>query len=189
MPLAMSDIKMDLVVWQPRPQGLLAFQYGRGRREDPGTQRTKTIADWCIPLRVHTCALIGLFLLKQRWLPYEGFVEAEKCFFSVCDLKGGQNSGLIVRKTVTVPLEGKDSNVVISEMVIAGNVITRRGISVPRAIWFVCSKLLKICFFNVRFVKEYFQGFSLSINLAVRLQRFSIVLPFVFFEQKLYASY
>ena len=33
---------------QPRPQGLLAFQYGGGRREDPGTQRTKTIADWCI---------------------------------------------------------------------------------------------------------------------------------------------
>ena len=30
---------------QPRPQGLLAFQYGGGRREDPGTQRTKTIAD------------------------------------------------------------------------------------------------------------------------------------------------
>ena len=34
---------------QPRPQGLLTFQYGGGRREDPGTQRTKTIADWCIP--------------------------------------------------------------------------------------------------------------------------------------------
>ena len=61
---------------QPRPQGLLAFQYGGGRREDPGTQRTKTVADWCIPLRVHTCALIGLFLPKQRWLPFEGFVEA-----------------------------------------------------------------------------------------------------------------
>ena len=65
---------------QPRPQGLLAFQYGGGRREDPGTQRTKTIADWCIPLRVQTCALIGLFLQKQRWLPFEGFVEASKCF-------------------------------------------------------------------------------------------------------------
>ena len=63
-------------VVQPRPQGLLAFQYGGGRREDPGTQRTKTIADWCIPLRVHTCALIGSFLPKQRWLPFEGFVEA-----------------------------------------------------------------------------------------------------------------
>ena len=85
---------------------------------------------------------------------------------------------------MTVPLEGKDSNIVISEMVIAGNIITRRGISVARAIWFVCSKLLKICFFNSRFVKEHLKGFSLSINLAVRLQRFSIVLPFVFFEQK-----
>ena len=84
---------------------------------------------------------------------------------------------------MTVPLEGKDSKIVISEMVIAGNIIRRRGISVARAIWFVCSKLLKICFFNSRFVKEYLQGFSLSINLAVRLQRFSIVLPFVFFEQ------
>ena len=57
---------------QPRPQGLLAFQYGGGRREGPGTQRTKTIADWCIRLRVHTCALIGLLLPKQRWLPFEG---------------------------------------------------------------------------------------------------------------------
>ena len=70
---------------------------------------------------------------------------------------------------MTVPLEGRDSNIVISEMVIAGNIITRRGISVACAIWFVCSKLLKICFFNFRFVKEYLQGFSLSINLAVRL--------------------
>ena len=65
---------------QPRPQGLLAFQYGGGRRKDPGTQRAKTIADWCILLRVHTCALIGLFIPKQRWLSFEGFVEAEKCF-------------------------------------------------------------------------------------------------------------
>ena len=65
---------------QPRPQGLLAFQYGGGRREDPGTQRTKTIADWCIPWCVHTCALIGLFLPKQRLLTFEGFVEGWKCF-------------------------------------------------------------------------------------------------------------
>ena len=39
----------------------------------------------------------------------------------------------------------------ISEMTIAGNIITRRGVYVARAIWFVCSKLLKICFFNSRF--------------------------------------
>ena len=88
---------------------------------------------------------------------------------------------------MTVPLEGKDSNIVISETVIARNIMTRRGISVTRAIWFVCSKLLKICFFNSRFVKEYLQGFSLSINLAFRLQSFIIALPFLFFEQKLYA--
>ena len=69
-----------LVNWQPRPQVLLAFQYGGGGKEDPGTQQTKTIADWCIPLRVHTCALIGLFFPKQRCLSLEGFVEAEKCF-------------------------------------------------------------------------------------------------------------
>ena len=69
---------------------------------------------------------------------------------------------------MTVPLEGKDSKIVISEMVIAGNIMRRRGISVARSIWFVCSKLLKICFFNSRFVKEYLQGFSLSINLAAR---------------------
>ena len=45
---------------QPRPQGLLAFQYGGGRREDPGTLRTKTIVDWCISWCIYTCALIGL---------------------------------------------------------------------------------------------------------------------------------
>ena len=44
-------------------------------REGPGTQRTKTIADWCILLRVHTCALIGLFIPKQRWLSFEGFAR------------------------------------------------------------------------------------------------------------------
>ena len=88
---------------------------------------------------------------------------------------------------MTVPLEGKDSNIVISEMVIARNIITRRGISVTRAMGFVCSKLLKICLFNSRFVKEYLQGFSLSINLACRLQRFIFGMPFVFFERKLYA--
>ena len=27
------------ILKQPRPQGLLAFQYGGGRREDPGTQQ------------------------------------------------------------------------------------------------------------------------------------------------------
>ena len=70
----------------------------------------------------------------------------------------------------------------ISEMVIAGNIIRRRAISVVRAIWFGCCKLLKICFFNSRIVKEYLQGFSLSINLAVCLQRFSIFLHFVLFE-------
>ena len=47
---------------------------------------------------------------------------------------------------MTLPLEGKDSKIVISEMVIAGNIVTRRGISVARAIWFVCCKLLKIFF-------------------------------------------
>ena len=31
----------------PQPQGLLAFQYGGGRRADRGTPCTKTIADWC----------------------------------------------------------------------------------------------------------------------------------------------
>ena len=88
---------------------------------------------------------------------------------------------------MTVPLEGKDSNIVMSEIVIAGSIITLEVFLSARAIWFLCSKLLKICFFNSPFVKQYLRGFSLSINLAVRLQRFSIVLPFVFFEQKLYA--
>ena len=90
VPTNMREMRPTEITWmpwhasdaiiQPRPQGLLAFQYGGGRREDPGIQRTKTIADWCIPLRFHTCGLIGLFVPKQRWLPFEGFVEAEKCF-------------------------------------------------------------------------------------------------------------
>ena len=45
--------------------------------EDPGTERTKTIADWCILLRVHTCALIGVFLPKQKWWLPGFFVETE----------------------------------------------------------------------------------------------------------------
>ena len=32
-------------------------------------------------------------------------------------------------------------------MVITGNIIRHKGIYVDRAIWFVCSKLLKISFF------------------------------------------
>ena len=35
-----------MVLYQPRSQGLLGFQYGGGSREDPGTQWTKKIADW-----------------------------------------------------------------------------------------------------------------------------------------------
>ena len=37
----------ELYILQPRLQGLLVIQHGGDRREDPGTQRTKTIADWC----------------------------------------------------------------------------------------------------------------------------------------------
>ena len=40
---------------------------------------------------------------------------------------------------MTVPLEGKDSKMAISEMVIAGKIIRPRGIA--RAIWFECSIL------------------------------------------------
>ena len=39
-------------------------------------------------------------------------------------------------------------------MVIAANIIRHRGIYVAPAICFVCSKLLKISFFNSRFQKE-----------------------------------
>ena len=37
---------------QPRPQGLLVFQYGGGRREDPGTQQSHVT--FGIPQRTHT---------------------------------------------------------------------------------------------------------------------------------------
>ena len=154
--------------------------------------------------------------------PLRALWSLRSAFFGVWDQKGGQNSGLIVWKTATVPLEGKDSKIVsrfnscfhrcsacdlrhtrssfsqtscyiylqmrtisyeISEMAIAGNITRHRCISVARAIWFVCPNLLKICFFDSQFVKEYLQGFSLSIKLAIRLQRFSTVLTFVFFQQ------
>ena len=68
------------VVKQPRLQGLLAFQYGGGRREDSGSQRTKTISGWYIPWCIHTCALTGLLFPKQSRWPFEVLVETEKCF-------------------------------------------------------------------------------------------------------------
>ena len=68
---------------------------------------------------------------------------------------------------MTVPLEGKDSNIVIS-----GNrweyYNAKRYFCYSCYLVCVFRKLLKICFFNSRFVKEYLQGFSLSINLAAR---------------------
>ena len=39
---------------------------------------------------------------------------------------------------MTVPLEGKNSKIVISEMVIAGNIIRRRGISVAVVLFGLC---------------------------------------------------
>ena len=73
----------------------------------------------------------------------------------------------------------------MTEMVIAGNIVRYRGIYVVRDIWFVCSKLLKICFFKFPISQRNTckASISLSINLTVRLQRFSIVLTFVSFEQ------
>ena len=35
----MRTILVKKLIHQPRPQGLLAFQYGGGRREDPGTEQ------------------------------------------------------------------------------------------------------------------------------------------------------
>ena len=59
---------------------------------DPGTQRTKTIADWCILLRVHTFALIGLFLPKQKWWLPGFLVETEN---SVWGLRSGKDACLV----------------------------------------------------------------------------------------------
>ena len=61
----------------PRAFSSTIFQDGGSSVEDPGTQRTKTITDWCITLRIHTCALIGLFLPKQKWWLPRFFVETE----------------------------------------------------------------------------------------------------------------
>ena len=36
--LSINQTKLNETI-QPRPQGLLAFQYGGSRREDPGTQQ------------------------------------------------------------------------------------------------------------------------------------------------------
>ena len=130
-------------------------------------------------LRVHTCALIGLFIPKQGWLPFEGFVEAEKCFRQCLRPKRwtefrsdcSENCDCTVGRQRFEDSDIWDGN---------------RWEYYKSLRYFCCScylVLLKICFFNSRFVKEYLQSFSLSINLAVRLQRFSIVLPLVFFDQ------
>ena len=50
----------------------------------------------------------------------------------------------------------------ISEMVITGNIIKHRGIYLARAIWFVFNKLLKIPFFNSRFLKEILERLPLA---------------------------
>ena len=133
--------------------------------------------------------------------PLRALWRLRSTFFRVWDLKGGQNSDLIVWKTVTLPLEGKHSKIVrrinscfhrcspcvlrylrssfsqtscfmhlqmrtisyeISEMVITGNIIKHRGIYLARAIWFVFNKLLKIPFFNSRFLKEILERLPLA---------------------------
>ena len=53
---------------QLRPQGLLAFQYGGGRREDPGAQRTKR-------------SLIGAF--------HNAFIRALSLVYSFQNKDGG----------------------------------------------------------------------------------------------------
>ena len=71
---------------QPHPQGLLAFQYGGGRREDPGTQWTKMIADWCFSY------------MGSDWFTYSKTKDG--AFFKVPETyeKGGRNSCLIIWK-------------------------------------------------------------------------------------------
>ena len=65
--------------------------------QDPGTQRTNAIADWCILLRVHTYSLIGLFLPKQKWwLP--GFIV--KTESRLRGLKSGKDACLVFFKTL-----------------------------------------------------------------------------------------
>ena len=44
--LTAKGINVPGMATQPRPQGLLAFQYGGGRREDPGTQQKSR--DWFV---------------------------------------------------------------------------------------------------------------------------------------------
>ena len=62
------------------------------------------------------CAFIRALSLVHSLQNKDGYPlraswRLRSAFFSVWDLEGGQNSGLIVWKTVTVPLEGKDSNI------------------------------------------------------------------------------
>ena len=44
--VAQVEDGMVIINCQPRPQGLLAFQHGGGRREDPGTQQKSR--DWFV---------------------------------------------------------------------------------------------------------------------------------------------
>ena len=55
---------------------------------------------WFTPFKNKDCDS-----LRASW-------RLRSAFFRVWDLKSGQNSGLIVWKTVTVPLEGKHSKIV-----------------------------------------------------------------------------
>ena len=71
-------------------------------------------ANWCISWCIYTCALIGLILPKQKkdGSSLSSSWKLRSAFFSVSlrDLKGGQNSRLIVWKTVTAPLEAAGRN-------------------------------------------------------------------------------
>ena len=131
---------------------------------------------------------IHVWLFGKPWLyvPLEGKDSKIVSRFNSCFHRCSAHTRSSFSQTSCyIYLQMRTISYEISEMVIAGKITRHRGISVARAIaiCFVCSKLLKICFFDSQFVKEYLQGFNLSINLAVRLQRFSTVLTFVFFEQ------
>ena len=93
---------------KPRPQGLLLSNMAAAREKTLAHSELKRSL---IGAFIRALSLVYSFQNKDGG-PLRASRRLTSAFFSVWDLQGGQNSGLIVWKTVTVPLEGKDSKIV-----------------------------------------------------------------------------
>ena len=88
----------ELYILQPRLLGLFVFQHGGDRREDPGTQRTKTIADRWISHRDFD----WLNLQKQKWWFLAG--SSQPCPQGLLLLQWERGCMAVFCRPVTSPL-------------------------------------------------------------------------------------